>query len=66
MRLRLIKDIPYEARHGTTIGREFEVLRRTSLRSVFIGDAGEECWAMVSEIMIVDASPIVPPAEPPP
>ncbi len=65
MKIRLLVDIPIEAKHGATKGRVFDVIRRDRLpkafklkrhRFWFMGDVGRECAAFGKEVEILEES----------
>jgi hypothetical protein len=56
MKIKLLVDLPLEAKHGATKGKIFKLIRSNGLvrhslvKFWFLGDAGEECAAFGNEL----------------
>ena len=57
MRIRLIRDLPIEKKHGAVRGKEYVVTfaeKGRGARVFFEGDAGEQCAAFRGEYELVE------------
>jgi len=57
MKIKLLKDVPVEAKHGLTKGKIFDVIREDEGRNARIwimGKAGEECAVFKHEVKTIE------------